>query len=157
MDVDHFKKINDSYGHATGDDVLKRLSDILAEAFSKDLVGRTGGEEFAIVIDSSDEKFVTGRIGKLLEVIRKSAIGIDSMGNRFRVTCSAGIAREDIFNLHDGLSRADVALYSAKAQGRDRWVVADPTSADDIKKCLDELSVADITSMKLNSSDDLYT
>ncbi len=120
IDVDHFKKFNDTYGHQAGDEVLRGVARVLRrQARDTEVVTRYGGEEFAIIFPGSE---ITGaRIGA--ERIR-AAIGATSFqfeGRQLRVTASAGLAQyrpnEDSESL---VKRADVALYSSKEAGRDR-------------------------------------
>lgn len=121
-DVDHFKKINDVYGHATGDDVLKEFTDILkANARDRDLMARTGGEEFILYLDDlpPDAAF------ELVETIRESVKQreFSQLASGTNVTCSFGVVRlghKD--DLWQAVERADKVLYAAKKAGRDRTV-----------------------------------
>jgi diguanylate cyclase (GGDEF)-like protein len=122
LDIDHFKSINDLYGHPTGDAVLKRLGDILrAEVRETDLVARVGGEEFAVICGATQE---TGAI-RLAERIRL-AVEHDALkveGQLLRVTVSLGVASRTASNqlvASELYSLADQRLYSAKRAGRNR-------------------------------------
>lgn len=125
IDCDHFKKVNDTYGHATGDFVLKEFARLVREQLREiDIVGRLGGEEFAIALVNTDlegARIVSQRIcDRIAEHL------IVHGGHQFHFTVSIGLAEidaseEDISNL---LKRADRALYHAKDTGRNR-VVAD--------------------------------
>ena len=122
-DIDHFKKINDTHGHPTGDQVLRRVAAILkASARKIDIVARYGGEEFALVLEGTD------RIGarQLAERIRQEvgAQTHDSAKGTFRATLSLGVAvyPEDGKNKQALISNADQALYAAKHSGRNRTV-----------------------------------
>lgn len=120
MDVDHFKSVNDRFGHAAGDEVLRALI-VCCKAHLKDfhLVGRLGGEEFAIAVQKSVEQS--------LAISERLRLAIAELSFQFgkstaRVTSSFGVARvqpgeTDISN---ALLKADKALYQAKADGRDR-------------------------------------
>jgi two-component system cell cycle response regulator len=122
-DIDHFKKINDSYGHPTGDEVLRRVAVILGASARKiDIVARYGGEEFAIVLESTD------RVGarNLAERIR-AEIGQQSFHaaqGPFGATLSLGVASfpEDGAQKAEIIARADQSLYAAKHGGRNRTV-----------------------------------
>jgi diguanylate cyclase (GGDEF)-like protein len=121
IDADHFKSINDNYGHAAGDTVLKKLADCLAYTFPRkgDFIARYGGEEFAILF--RDASLKEGRqIGeRLLRAVR--ALRIEHDGKVIPVTVSVGVS-EALSNDTPvtWLERADRALYSAKQRGRNR-------------------------------------
>jgi diguanylate cyclase (GGDEF)-like protein len=121
FDVDHFKDINDTCGHDAGDQVLR---DIGGEASSKKgIVGRLGGEEFAILLEGADLETAT-TFAEALRT-RLAELSFDTAGGKLSVTCSLGVAEarpgESIDQL---LKRADTALYAAKEEGRDRVVAA---------------------------------
>lgn len=128
FDIDHFKRINDTSGHAAGDRVIARLGQLLRETtLLRYTAGRVGGEEFAVILDGSD----LGMARLFAEAIRAgfsaSDFG-DDIG--WAVTLSAGIALHQAGeNLHGLTGRADKALYAAKTTGRDRVVVA-PDAAE---------------------------
>ncbi len=120
FDMDSFKKVNDTFGHSTGDWVLQSVCEIVqAHLRRDDIFGRLGGEEFAICLaDSSPEAAL-----QLAERCRMAIAMIDTeaSGYRFSLTASFGIASADLHGLHDfeaTLEAADKALYQAKAQGR---------------------------------------
>ena len=122
IDLDHFKTINDRYGHMTGDRVLKGLARLLRERLrGTDLAGRYGGEEFLLILPDCDQE--SARL--LVEDIRARFGQItqsgDGVGEDFKATFSAGLA---MFPRVDGadelLLAADAALYEAKRQGRNR-------------------------------------
>ncbi|MEO7252462.1 MAG: GGDEF domain-containing protein [Arenimonas sp.] len=125
VDVDFFKRINDQYGHATGDLVLKSIADALRSVCrGTDLVGRLGGEEFAVLIEGADHE-------EARMVADSMRLAISSTLIKFKaepipVTASVGIAcldpEETTFD--QVLQRADVALYSAKDKGRNCVVLA---------------------------------
>lgn len=123
FDIDHFKRINDTYGHNKGDEVLKTVaSQILETVRSSDIPVRIGGEEFAVFITGKDAKTAD----KIAERVRSKVEGLifsDPMENE-RLTISAGVAfRVPKQPLEDFIHRADTALYQAKQQGRNRIVV----------------------------------
>lgn len=125
LDIDHFKLVNDSHGHTVGDQVLRdaarRLRDNIREP---DIVGRYGGEEFLVVLPNSSIEAAAGQAERLCRMMRTTPL--NALGRDFNVTISAGVAEYRI-GLEDWqrfLSRADAAMYRAKAEGRDRYAVA---------------------------------
>ena len=119
FDIDHFKRINDTYGHHTGDEVLKRVAaGAAAELRSGDTIGRFGGEEFVIVLPDA----TADAASKVAERVRH-AIGTDS--GTPGVTVSIGVAEMAPGETCDALlRRADDALYLAKNEGRNRMRLA---------------------------------
>ncbi|EME67573.1 diguanylate cyclase with hemerythrin-like metal-binding domain-containing protein [Paramagnetospirillum caucaseum] len=123
IDLDHFKRINDTHGHAVGDDVLKAFCNIARKCMrSTDLLGRWGGEEFVILMPNSGvmiASLLAERIRKATMAYEFSVVG--------RVTASLGVAecREEE-SWESWLSRSDAALYAAKAGGRNQ-VIKDAT------------------------------
>jgi diguanylate cyclase (GGDEF)-like protein len=128
VDVDHFKRINDSLGHQAGDEVLRRLSAVLRSAVRDgDLPARIGGEEFAVMLPGA-ARADAARLG---ERIRQN-VRLAFDGDAPRVTVSVGVATttpDDPLPANELMRRADEALYAAKAAGRDRVVAFDPLRA----------------------------
>jgi diguanylate cyclase len=124
IDVDHFKRVNDSHGHAVGDEVLARLAQSLQDELrDTDAIARWGGEEFLVMFTDTDDEAPHA----VLERIRKhlAQTVVSTMQPDVRVTFSAGLTAYRFGEeLHDTLERADVALYQAKAEGRNRTVKA---------------------------------
>ncbi len=123
MDIDHFKQVNDTYGHDGGDQVLKFFAQLLTQTVrQEDLVARIGGEEFLIVLPDTDLTGAQKMAERLLKALRSSTI--DYAGKRFDVTCSMGVSTwngpDD--SIQTLLVRADLLLYQAKQQGRNRYV-----------------------------------
>jgi diguanylate cyclase (GGDEF)-like protein len=122
LDLDHFKKVNDAYGHLVGDEVLKETARrIQATTRVYDLVGRLGGEEFVIVHPDADYTQAKGIAGRVWEAIRQEPYVIE--GRKITVAASLGVATLDPSvekDITPALERADRALYNAKKEGRDR-------------------------------------
>jgi diguanylate cyclase (GGDEF)-like protein len=125
VDVDHFKRINDEYGHAIGDEALKRVAAVLSSGLrAGDAVIRYGGEEFLLVLPHV-RLDVAAKIAERARVAVEN-VDIDAGGVRFRVTISAGVAERRRGESRDEvIGRADDALYNAKQNGRNRVVTAD--------------------------------
>ena len=120
IDLDHFKRLNDVHGHATGDDVLRTLADLLGTGLRKiDIVGRCGGEEFGVILlDTSLDD-----AARILDGLRQRFGGIVFPGRQapFSVTFSAGLASSsDCRDIAGLVAVADAALYGAKRNGRNR-------------------------------------
>jgi len=122
IDLDHFKWVNDSYGHQAGDEVLRQVSNILNanKRTGVDFTFRYGGEEFAIVSVGAtlDEK--KAYLNRLIELVRHKQIVLDD-GRQITVTFSSGICGcTQASSFDEMLSKADAALYYAKEHGRDQ-------------------------------------
>ena len=132
FDLDHFKTINDTRGHAAGDASLRAISDLLrAERRGTDVIGRLGGEEFAIVVRDTDVN--AGR--RLAERLRAAvaALEVHHDGEAISLTASFGVTqiRSSDVDLDVAIKRADGAMYTAKRLGRDR-VEIDPGPMRDL-------------------------
>lgn len=119
LDIDHFKKINDTYGHDAGDEVLKNFSSLLAEYVGDaGLVSRFGGEEFTVLLDGiqADELY------DFLEDFREEvgSFSVDFKGQVITLTVSIGATANMDESLTAMVSRADNKLYEAKRTGRDK-------------------------------------
>lgn len=124
LDIDYFKKINDTYGHQTGDSVLQEFCQLIEKNTRKsELLVRWGGEEFILVCPNLNIHGMKALAEKLRTLIEAHQWPYD-----MRITCSFGIAERKIESNEDFLHRADEALYQAKAQGRNRIVVAEDYS-----------------------------
>lgn len=121
IDLDFFKKVNDSYGHEVGDQVLKILADVLKSQLRKsDILSRFGGEEFVIVLPETPVEGAKMVLNKVREYLSKVEIP-SPLGKSFSVTLSGGVAGGDISKFetyHDILREADKNLYEAKHSGR---------------------------------------
>lgn len=120
IDIDHFKQVNDTYGHAAGDKVLRTISRLLLQRLrGSDTAGRFGGEEFVVVLPGADAEAAFNVIDGLMRAF--SAIEHISGADRFHVTFSAGLATLKADDHRASLlARADAALYEAKEAGRNR-------------------------------------
>ena len=119
LDVDHFKSLNDRFGHAAGDTVLVGIAEVLRNiAGSADLVGRLGGEEFAVFMPAVD----VAEAMRTAEALRAgvSALCLSHDGQSLEVTASIGISVDRSADLKQLMAEADAALYSAKRGGRNR-------------------------------------
>ena len=128
-DLDHFKMLNDTHGHAAGDNALRTFSEVLRQSLrDQDRVGRWGGEEFSFVLVGAGAANAEEMVNRL----RKRLAQTLQMGKGPRFTASFGIADSAMSRRPEDLIRlADVALYQAKASGRDRACIADPSAAHD--------------------------
>lgn len=124
IDLDHFKSINDTHGHAKGDEVLARVARVLGETLRRtDLVGRWGGEEMVAVMPDTD--LASARLALERCLVATRALDLRGKGDQpFVVTFSAGaVLVQDDEKLEAAVTRADQLLYAAKEAGRDRIVV----------------------------------
>jgi diguanylate cyclase (GGDEF)-like protein len=119
LDVDHFKRFNDTHGHMVGDLALKRLADVLlSQARESDIVARFGGEEFVVVFGGAQLTTVLARAEAMRTAIGQTTIV--AAGKELRITASAGLAELSTGDTVESLlKRADEALYAAKLDGRD--------------------------------------
>lgn len=128
LDLDHFKDINDRYGHNIGDAVLYEVSATLVEGVGSDgVVARMGGEEFNVLLPGADAEAAGVMAERLLERVRTHRLA--SVASPAVVTMSAGIAAERVSSVRVGAAlraRADEALYKAKREGRDRVLLWAP-------------------------------
>ena len=125
LDLDHFKLVNDTYGHVAGDLVLREVADHLKSNIREpDMVGRYGGEEFLVLLPHTDVHAAADQAERLCKKIREIKISVPNAD--LHITISIGIAQFFVGqeDWQKFLERADTALYEAKAKGRDRWVIA---------------------------------
>ena len=128
IDIDHFKRINDAYGHAAGDCVLR---EVVARASSAtrpyDAFGRFGGEEFLAIVPACPEAEVASVLARIRSAVADSPVAVE--GHKVRVTVSIGGAMSRGTSVDALIRSADDALYQAKAAGRDRVVLVGRSSS----------------------------
>lgn len=133
MDIDHFKSINDTYGHITGDSVLRRIGALLSSGTREgEVLARFGGEEFITCLFNTDYRSAAAAAERFRNLV-KSCDFQASDGTALKVTVSIGLAiypQASIVNIDELIKAADDALYEAKTNGRDRvelyeWTVGD--------------------------------
>lgn len=126
-DADHFKSINDTYGHDVGDLALKRLADVLRRALPGEaLVGRLGGEEFGVFLPGANDAQAAVHAANICAMMRKEGEVIG--GHELRMTISIGGAVHVLSEtLENTMKLADAALYQAKRSGRDQYFIAQAT------------------------------
>ncbi|HEV7269861.1 GGDEF domain-containing protein [Pseudoxanthomonas sp.] len=123
LDLDHFKDVNDQYGHAAGDVAIADLASILRfEMRRNDQVFRFGGEEFVTLLEVDSTEDLEAAAERLRKAVRGALRG---PGGRITISLGAALLREQEKTWHDWFSRADAALYRAKSAGRDSYVIAD--------------------------------
>lgn len=124
LDIDHFKSINDRYGHAAGDSALRHFAQVVPKAVrASDRFGRLGGEEFVLLMYGCDAAHALVQAQRVCDALRDSPLYLQ--GQEVRMTTSGGVATFQPGDTADGiLARADLALYKAKELGRDRIEMA---------------------------------
>ena len=121
IDVDHFKSFNDQYGHLTGDQILRKMAQILKENIREiDIAGRFGGEEFCVLLPDTDRDGAQYAAERIRQATEKTAI--EAYDNTVKATVSIGLATfpKDGQNIDELIEKADQALYQAKQSGRNR-------------------------------------
>ncbi len=127
IDLDHFKKVNDTFGHYVGDIVLKKVAYILTSNLrNSDVIFRYGGEEIMVFLPDSSKQDCINIAEKLRSAVEIAEF--EANGNKFKITISIGVAccPEDNEDLHEVIKLADKALYIAKQRGRNRVIPYDP-------------------------------
>jgi diguanylate cyclase (GGDEF)-like protein len=126
MDLDRFKSVNDTFGHAAGDEALETTSRVLQEVFPDGFIARLGGDEFLVaLVGDYEQPQIEERTKQLLDTLLENY----SKKKEFQaLSASAGIVQEqlakcDIWSIENLINRSDVALYTAKESGRARYCV----------------------------------
>ena len=130
IDLDHFKQINDTFGHPAGDACLRAIIEpIHAELRQSDVIGRYGGEEFVVILSSADAAGATAIAQRIVD--RVADVRVSGFGEPIGVTCSIGIAASDTLGIWGEplLAQADAAVYVAKRSGRNQIHLAPPVPA----------------------------
>jgi len=125
IDVDHFKQLNDMHGHMAGDQVLRRIGELLHDTFRQsDTSGRYGGEEFVVILPETDIEDALAKIESLRETVASAPFVVGHQKEEARVTISAGLASfpDDGLNATDLFALADDRMFQAKREGRNRVV-----------------------------------
>lgn len=123
-DIDHFKNVNDTYGHSSGDEIIKKVASELRDRFgSSGIVCRFGGEEFCVLISGNAVQEMPGRMEVFRAALENAIVEHDSFKLRF--TISVGVCDRAMESLDAMLTRADDSLYDAKTAGRNRVVVSE--------------------------------
>jgi diguanylate cyclase (GGDEF)-like protein len=123
IDIDHFKEVNDTFGHPVGDSVLKAVSDIIKKTIRNiDVPARYGGEEFAVILLGTDDRGALKMAERLRKAIMKKVFSADK--ENFQITVSIGLSThlDNIRSKEELIEEADKALYHAKKTGRNRSV-----------------------------------
>lgn len=121
VDIDHFKKINDRYGHEAGDLALKLLGDLFIKEFrDSDIVTRYGGEEFCVILTNTQMKYATEVMKNVCLKVEKMLIELNNIS--FRMTLSVGMSDKVLGSFDQMIASADEKLYQAKNEGRNRVV-----------------------------------
>ena len=133
VDIDHFKRINDTYGHQVGDTVLCHVAEVLRTTVRRgDLAGRIGGEEFVAICLDTDAPGILRLAERLRAGIEAQAIDVAGWDHALRLTATIGVSHHftSAQALEDAMQQADAALYRGKAGGRNRVESAQPARPD---------------------------
>jgi two-component system cell cycle response regulator len=133
LDIDNFKRINDSFGHPVGDEILKGLVDeMMTNARDTDVVARYGGEEFAIIFADTPALSARDAANRMRELVAKRELVMPAIARTLRVTMSIGVAvyPHDGNTTTDLVARADAALYFAKKNGKNQVAMAGDLPAE---------------------------
>ena len=124
IDLDHFKRVNDTYGHLVGDDVLRDVAQLLSDTIrGSDIVARYGGEEFLVLLPETDDAGAESFAERIRVAVEQHEFNNATESPALRLTASVGVAvfpAARIESVEDLFARADAALYRAKADGRNR-------------------------------------
>jgi diguanylate cyclase (GGDEF)-like protein len=132
VDLDHFKQVNDEYGHQQGDEVLARVADVMRE-FSRDIdvPARYGGDELAVILPQTDSTGATQLAERMRDALERLEVPVLNGGDPLQLHGSFGVAAlpESASSKEELVAAADAALYRAKRGGRSRVERAEPVRA----------------------------
>ena len=135
VDIDHFKKVNDTYGHAAGDAVIKRVGELIGETLrTTDKLARFGGEEFVVLLREVDEEQAKALGNRARECIAALPIQYGQMAIDVTVSIGVTLVAKADRDIQDTIERADKALYMAKNTGRNRVFLMYPAAENDIRQ-----------------------
>jgi len=124
LDIDHFKNVNDTYGHLVGDMVLKELAQRMQSSLREyDVIGRYGGEEFLVLIPDEGIEGTKRAAERVHDLITKTPFNVDSLELNIKVSMGVSYCHNPDENIKNALERVDQALYEGKENGRNRIVV----------------------------------
>lgn len=124
LDIDHFKKVNDTFGHTVGDDVIRQVSRAIKEQIRDfDIAGRYGGEEFGIILTGTDAAGAANFAERLRQAIENMTVNAESQQVRFTVSLGISQLSSNINDHRGWIEKADQALYKSKEGGRNRFTV----------------------------------
>jgi diguanylate cyclase (GGDEF)-like protein len=128
IDIDSFKEFNDNLGHASGDRLLRVVAERLQRAArEQDTVGRLGGDEFVVLLESAADDLTPNLLADRLTAVLREPVELDDTRKLFSVSASIGVASGHYATPDALLRDADLALYAAKAAGKDRYALFDPS------------------------------
>ena len=130
IDVDHFKQLNDRHGHMAGDQVLRRIGELLHDTFRQsDTSGRYGGEEFVVILPETEIEDAQTKIESLRETVASATFEVGTFKEEVRITISAGVAcfPDDGVNAAGLFTLADARMFQAKREGRNRVIAGTET------------------------------
>lgn len=122
--MDHFKRVNDTHGHAVGDEVLRQLArTVSGELRDTDLLARLGGEEFCVLMPETGSDGLKRLANRLLEAVRAMVVRLPDVSLQITVSIGGANLRDPPDTFKQALLRADEALYTAKGEGRNRVLI----------------------------------
>jgi diguanylate cyclase (GGDEF)-like protein len=125
VDIDHFKNVNDTYGHAAGDAAIRQVAGIIARCIRpSDKCGRFGGEEFVVLLREVSPESVLETVERIREAVAAAPLAVNGATRMLTISLGVAIADGADRDIQDIVERADVALYAAKGAGRNRVVIA---------------------------------
>ncbi len=134
FDIDHFKKVNDTYGHQAGDEVIRQTSETLRRTIRKtDVAGRYGGEEFGVILvdtQSANAMILAERLRKRIEAL---TIKYDDLVIKFKISIGIAELNKDVASYKEWLEHSDKALYYSKENGRNQSTLFDKEKIGDLK------------------------